>query len=117
METIRQKFLTTCTGCDGTGEYEEPIGGFENEVTYKLTQCDCENGKELNYAEINSEIKATEKKISICKMRDGIYNEVLREIYDKQLTNLFADAVKQLIENERELVRLEEYLEQLETIG
>jgi hypothetical protein len=113
---LREKFLTVCQGCDGTGEYEEPIGGFENSVTYKLTQCDCDNGKELDWQKVDSEIKATKKKISTCKMRDGIYNEVLREIYDKQLSNLFPDAVKQLIENERELLKLENYLAELEVI-
>ena len=117
METIREKFLSTCTGCDGTGMFEEIYTTFGNEVKYRDVVCGCEDGKDLDYAEINSEIKATEKKISTCKMRDGIYNEVLREIYDKELTNLFTDAVKQLIENERELVRLEEYLEQLDSIG
>ena len=117
METIREKFLSTCTGSDGTGMFEEIYTTFGNEVKYRDVVCGCEDGKDLDYAEINSEIKATEKKISTCKMRDGIYNEVLREIYDKELTNLFTDAVKQLIENERELVRLEEYLEQLDSIG
>lgn len=117
METLREKFLTICTGCGGTGTAEEPYTTFGNETHYREVVCDCENGKELDYAEINKEIKATENKISTCKLRDGIYNEVLRELYDKELTNLFPDAVKQLIENERELVRLEEYLEQLDSIG
>ena len=117
METIREKFLTTCTGCDGFGMFEEIYTTFGNEVKYREVECGCEDGEDLDYTEINSEIKATEKKISTCKMRDGIYNEVLRELYDKELTNLLPDAVKQLIENERELVRLEEYLEQLESIG
>ena len=114
---LREKFLTVCTGCDGTGMFEEVYTTFGNEVKYRDVECGCEDGKDLDYSEINSEIKATENKISTCKMRDGIYNEVLREIYDKQLTNLLPDAVKQLIENERELVRLEEYLEQLDSIG
>lgn len=117
MEKLREKFLITCTGCDGTGMFEEIYTTFGNEVKYRDVECDCENGKELDYVEINKEIKATENKISTCKLRDGIYNEVLRELYDKELTNLFPDAVKQLIENERELVRLEEYLEQLDLIG
>jgi len=116
MKTLREKFMTVCTECDGTGTAEEPLMVMGN-IVYRDTKCDCEDGKELDYAEINKEIKATENKISTCKLRDGIYNEVLREIYDKELTNLFTDAVKQLIENERELVRLEEYLEQLEELN
>jgi hypothetical protein len=116
MEKLREKFMTVCTGCDGDGQVENEVLQM-GEVKYYYTKCDCENGKELDYAEINKEIKATENKISTCKLRDGIYNEVLRELYDKELTNLFPDAVKQLIENERELVRLEEYLEQLDLIG
>ena len=116
METLKEKFTIVCNGCDGTGMFEEIYTTFGNEVKYRDVVCGCEDGKELDYTEINSEIKVTEKKISTCKMRDGIYNEVLREIYDKQLLNCLPDAVKQLIENERELVRLEEYLEQLETI-
>jgi hypothetical protein len=42
---LRENFMTVCGGCDGTGEYEEAIGGFENSITYKLTKCDCEDGK------------------------------------------------------------------------
>jgi hypothetical protein len=113
---LRENFLTVCSGCDGTGEFEEPIGGFENSVTYKTTKCDCENGKELDWQKIDSEIKATVSKISRGIIRDGIYNEVLREIYDKQLLNCLPDAVKQLIENERELLKLENYLAELEVI-
>jgi hypothetical protein len=112
---LKDKFMTICTGCDGDGKLENEVLQM-GEVKYYYTKCDCENGKELDWQKVNLEIKLTQNKISTCKMRDGIYNEVLRELYDKQLTNLFADAVKQLIENERELVRLEEYLEQLETI-
>ncbi len=115
METLREKFTTVCSGCDGTLMIEEPLM-IMGEIVYKDVVCGCEDGKELDYTEINSEIKATEKKISTCKMRDGIYNEVLREIYDKQLLNCLPDAVKQLIENERELLKLENYLEQLDSI-
>ena len=115
METLREKFTTVCQGCDGTGVAEEPLMVM-GDIVYKDLVCGCENGKELHWQKIDSEIKATEKKISTCKMRDTIYNEVLREIYDKHLLNCLPDAVKQLIENERELVRLEEYLEQLEEI-
>jgi hypothetical protein len=116
METLRKKFTIVCSGCDGTGMFEEIYTTFGNEVKYRDVVCGCENGKELDWQKINSEIKATEKKISTCKMRDTIYNEVLREIYDKHLLNCLPDAVKQLIENERELLKLENYLSELETI-
>jgi len=116
MKTLREKFLTVCQGCDGSGVAEEIYTTFGNEVQYRDVVCECEDGKELDYAEINNEIKSTVSKISKGIIRDGIYNEVLREIYDKQLLNCLPDAVKQLIENERELLKLENYLAELEII-
>jgi len=112
---LREKFLTVCQGCDGTGMIEEPLM-IMGEIVYKDVVCECEDGKELDWEKVDSEIKATVSKISRGIIRDGIYNEVLREIYDKQLSNLLPDAVKQLIENERELLELENYLAELEVI-
>ena len=80
--------MTVCGGCDGTGEYEEPIGGFENEVTYKTTQCDCENGKELDWRKVDSEIKETknlikEKSKQWMNIIDGVVDNIKDESPDE----------------------------------
>jgi hypothetical protein len=116
METIREKFLTTCTGCDGSGEYEEPIGGFENEVTYKTTQCDCENGKELNLDLIYKEIEKTKDAIKHYNESTNIVLQLAREYHDKQDLSLIFDAIGKMKYYETKVSELEEYLAQLEEI-
>lgn len=116
MEKIRKKFLITCTGCDGTGEYEEPIGGFENEVTYKLTKCDCENGKELNWDLIYKEIETTKEAIKHYNESTNIVLQLAREYHDKQDLSLVFDAIGRMKYYENKVAELEEYLAQLEEI-
>jgi hypothetical protein len=116
METLREKFTTVCQGCDGTGEYEEPIGGFENEVTYKTTQCDCENGKELDWRKVEAEIKTTKQKIEINQMSVSNYNQFMREAMRNKDEYRAIIALKLLIDKESEIEKLELYLAELEVI-
>ena len=116
MKTIREKFLTVCTGCDGTGEYEEQIGGFENEVTYKMTQCDCENGKELNWDLIYKEIEKTKDAINKYKESVNISLQLAREYHEKENFWIVFDAIGQMKNYEDTVAELEEYLAQLEEI-
>ena len=113
---LREKFLTVCGGCDGTGEYEEPIGGFENEVTYKLTQCDCENGKELDWQKVDLEIKDTKLKIEINQMSVDNYNQFMREAMRNKDESRAIIALKLLIDKESEIEELELYLAELEEL-
>jgi hypothetical protein len=113
---LRDKFMTVCGGCDGTGEYEEPIGGFENSVTYKTTQCDCENGKELDWQKVDEEIFKTKESIELVNSNIKIYNDITREYLQKDLNDLCIHALKGLVRYENELERLQTYLAELEII-
>jgi hypothetical protein len=113
---LRDKFMTVCGGCDGTGEYEEPIGGFENEVTYKLTKCDCENGKELDWQKVDLEIKDTKLKIEINQMSVDNYNQFMRQAMHNKDESRAIIALKLLIDKESEIEELELYLAELEEL-
>jgi hypothetical protein len=113
---LRENFLTVCGGCDGTGEYEEAIGGFENSVTYKLTKCDCENGKELDWEKVEAEINNTKQKIEINQMSVSNYNQFMREGMRNKDESKAIIALKLLIDKESEIEELELYLAELEVI-
>jgi len=113
---LRDNFMTVCTSCDGTGEYEEPIGGFENSITYKLTKCDCENGKELDWEKVETEIKTTKQKIEINQMSVSNYNQFIREAMRNKDEYRAIIALKLLIDKESEIEELETYLAELEVI-
>ena len=113
---LRDKFLTVCGGCDGTGEYEEPIEGFENEVTYKTTACDCENGKEFDWDKLYKEIKDTKLKIEINQMSVDNHNQFMREAMRNKDESRAIVALKLLIEYENKVTELETYLAELEEL-
>lgn len=114
MEELRQKFMTICTGCDGTGEYEEPIGGFENEVTYKTTKCDCENGKEFDWDKLYKETNETKKEIESLNVNILVHNQLIREYLEKDLIELCISSLRELVKYEKKIEVKEEYLAQLE---
>jgi hypothetical protein len=111
---LREKFMTVCTGCDGTGEYEEPIGGFENSVTYKTTQCDCDNGKEFDWRKVDDEIKDTKLKIEINQMSVDNYNQFMREAMCNKDEFRAIASLELLIKHENKVTELETYLAELE---
>jgi hypothetical protein len=113
---LRENFLTVCGGCDGTSEYEEPIGGFENSVTYKLTQCDCENGKELDWRKVDDEIKDIKLKIEINQMSVDNYNQFMREAMCNKDESRAIAALELLIKHENKATELETYLAELEEL-
>jgi len=112
---LRDKFLIVCGGCDGTGEYEEPIGGFENEVTYKLTKCDCENGKEFDWDKLYKEIEATKEEIESLNVNIIALNSLMRENLDVN-NDHGLNAFIQLVKYENEIERLELYLAELDEL-
>ena len=112
---LRDKFITVCSGCDGTGEYEEPIGGFENEVTYKLTQCDCENGKEFDWDKLYKEIESTKESIESLNVNLIALNSIMRENLDVNNDHVL-NAFRQLVKYEKEIERLELYLAELDEL-
>jgi hypothetical protein len=113
---LRENFLTVCGGCDGTGEYEKAIGGFENSITYKTTKCDCENGKELDWQKVDSEIKTTKQKIEINQMSVSNYNQFMREAMRNKNKSKAILALELLIVYENKVSELELYLAELEVI-
>jgi hypothetical protein len=113
---LRDKFMTVCGGCDGTGEYEEPIGGFENSVTYKLTKCDCENGKELDWEKVEAEIKDVKLKIKEYQELVESRLEFARESHAKNEVVKVFNLIGLMIEYENKVTELENYLAELEVI-
>jgi hypothetical protein len=113
---LRENFLTVCGGCDGTGEYEEPIGGFENSVTYKLTKCDCENGKELDWEKVEAEIKDVKLKIEEYQELVESRLEFARESHAKNEVVKVFNLIGLMIEYENKVTELETYLAELEVI-
>jgi hypothetical protein len=113
---LREKFMTVCAGCDGTGKYEEPIGGFENSVTYKTTQCDCENGKEFDWRKVDDEIKDTKLKIEINQMSVDNYNQFMREAMRNKDESRAIAALELIIKHENKATELETYLAELEEL-
>jgi hypothetical protein len=113
---LRENFLTVCGGCDGTGEFEEPIVGFENSITYKLTKCDCENGKELDWQKVEAEIKTTKQKIEINQMSVDNHNQFMREAMRNKNKSRAILALELLIIYENKVSELELYLAELEVI-
>jgi hypothetical protein len=113
---LRENFLIVCGGCDGCGEYEEPIGGFENEITYKLTKCDCENGKELDWRKIDAEIKQVKIKIEEHQESISIKLELAKHYTIEKSKELLFSVMEHVVYHESKLLELEIYLEELETI-
>jgi|688.fasta_scaffold1851154_1 hypothetical protein len=113
---LREKFMTVCQGCDGTSEYEEPIGGFENSVTYKLTKCDCENGKELDWEKVEAEIKDVKLKIKEYQELVESRLEFARESHAKNEVVKVFNLIGLMIEYENKVTELENYLAELEVI-
>jgi hypothetical protein len=113
---MREKFLTTCTACNGKGLYEEPFCSFGNETHYREIECGCENGKVLDYGLVNSEIKRVEVAIEELKKSIETYGKLMRQYYKNKSNVLILSSVGLLIDCEEQLERKEEYLDELENI-
>ena len=117
METIREKFMTTCTGCDGSGMFEQAYTTFGNEVKYREVECGCEDGKDLDWQKVDLEIKNTKQKIEINQMSIDNHNKFMREAMRNKDESRAILALEFLMKYENKVAELEEYLEQLESIG
>jgi hypothetical protein len=117
MEELRQKFMTICTGCDGTGMFEEVYTTFGNEVKYREVECGCEDGKDLDWQKVDLEIKDTKQKIEINQMSIDNHNKFMREAMRNKHESKAIIALEFLMNYENKVAELEDYLEQLETIG
>jgi hypothetical protein len=113
---LREKFMTVCIGCDGTGIFEEIYTTFGNEIKYRDVVCGCENGKEFDWEKVDSEIKDTKLKIEINQMSVSNYNQFIREAMRNKDEWRAIIALKLLIDKESEIEELETYLAELETI-
>jgi hypothetical protein len=113
---LREKFMTVCQGCDGTGEFEEPIGGFENSVTYKTTQCDCENGKEFDWDKLYQEIESTKESIEEHQESISFKLKLAKDYTIEKNKELLFLAMQHVVNHESKLKDLETYLAELEVI-
>lgn len=116
METLREKFTTVCQGCDGSGVAEEIYTTFGNEVQYRDVVCECEDGKELDWEKVDSEIFDTKGKIQIVQMSIGNFNEFMRDAMRNFDKSKAIAALQLLMEKEAELLELENYLDELGSI-
>ena len=114
METLREKFMTVCTGCDGDGQVENEVLQM-GEVKYYYTKCDCEDGKELDWRLVDDEIKQTKENVESLEVNIFSLNQIMRESLDKNNDHVI-NAFRQLIEYENKIKELEKYLEKLEEI-
>jgi hypothetical protein len=112
---LKNKFMTVCTGCNGDGKLENEVLQM-GEVNYYYTKCDCENGVELDWQKVNSEIKNTKEKIEINLMSIDNHNKFMREAMRNKDEYRAILALKLLMEHETKIAELEDYLAELETI-
>ena len=114
METLRDKFMTVCTSCDGDGQVENETIQM-GEVKYYYTKCDCENGKEFGWRLVDAEVKATKEEIESLEVNILALNQIMRNSLDKNNDHVI-NAFRQLVEYENKISELEEYLEKLEVL-
>jgi hypothetical protein len=112
---LKDKFMTVCTGCDGDGKLENEVLHL-GEVLYYDTDCDCENGVELDWQKVNSEIKTTKEKIEINLMLIDNYNQFMRDAMREDNPSKAISALRLLMEQEAKIAELEDYLAELEII-
>jgi excinuclease UvrABC ATPase subunit len=112
---LRDNFLTVCAGCDGDGKVENEVFQM-GEVKYYYTQCDCENGKELDWQKVDSEIKDTKLKIEINQMSVDNHNQFMRDAIKENNEPLALICLRSLIEYENKATELELYLAELEDL-
>lgn len=113
---LRDKFMTVCTGCDGTGIFEEVYTTFGNEIKYRDVVCGCENGKEFDWEKVNAEVKQTHEAIEQNEFTLKVIKEMIEEAYFLQNKESVFLRVGLLIGAEKKALRLETYLAELETI-
>ena len=113
MEKLRQKFMTTCTGCDGDGQVENEMFQM-GEVKYYYTKCDCEDGKEFNWDKLYKETNETKEEIESLNVNILVHNQLVREYLEKDLIELCISALRELVKYEKQIEVKEEYLAQLE---
>lgn len=115
METLRDKFMTVCTGCDGDGKVENETFQM-GEVKYYYTKCDCEDGKEFDWRLVDDEIKKTNLQIEVNQMSVDNHNQFMRDAIKENNDPLALICLRSLIEYEKKVKELEEYLEKLEAL-
>lgn len=113
---LKDKFMTVCTGCDGTGTTEEPLMVMGN-IVYRDTKCGCENGKEFDWRLVDDEIKKTKLQIEINQMSVDNYNQFMRGEMRENNESKAIIALKMLMEHEDKITQLEEYIAQLEELN
>jgi hypothetical protein len=113
---LRDKFMTVCTGCDGTGIFEEIYTTFGNEIKYRDVVCGCENGKDFDWKKVNVEVKKTHEAIEKNEFTLKVMKELIEEAYFLQNKESVFMRVGRLIEAEKKAIELELYLAELDSI-
>ena len=113
---LKEKFMTVCAGCDGTGIFEEIYTTFGNEIKYRDVVCGCENGKEFDWQKVNVEVNQTHSAIEQNEFTLKVMKELIEEAYFSQNKESVFMRVGKLIEAEKKAIELELYLAELETI-
>jgi len=113
---LREKFMTVCTSCDGTGIFEEIYTSFGNEIKYRDVVCGCENGKDFDWGKVNVEVKKTHEAIEKNEFTLKVLKELIEEAYFLQNKESVFMRVGKLIEAEKKAIELELYLAELDSI-
>jgi len=113
---MKEKFMTLCTGCDGTGIFEEVYTTFENETKYRNVACGCENGKEFDWGKVNAEIKATKEAIESNERAQETLKRMIQEAFFEGMKENVFHRVGKLIEAEKKAIELEKYLAELDEL-
>lgn len=113
---MKEKFMTLCTGCDGTGIFEEVYTTFENETKYRNVACGCEKGKEFDWDKLEAEIKATKEAIEKNEMTQQIIKQMIQEAFFEGMKENVFHRVGKFIEAEKKAIELEMYLAELDEL-
>jgi hypothetical protein len=113
---MREKFLTKCTACDGTGLYEEPFCTFGNETHYREIECGCEDGKQLDYLKYWATVDEKKSEIKHYKQSSEFRLQQAHKYCNENNESMTFQAIKTMIESETKVAELEEQLAELENI-
>lgn len=109
---LKDKFMKTCTDCDGTGT--EEIGAWKG---LEPVDCDCEDGKYFDWKALNDEIKATKERIEQLELNKETYYQLGKKYLLENDKNLVFSAFQLMVKSEQEQEKSEMYLAELQQLN
>jgi hypothetical protein len=109
---LKDKFMKTCTDCDGT--CTEEIGAWKGLET---VDCSCENGKYFDWKELEKEIESTEERIEQLELNKETYYQLGKKYLSENDKNLVFSAFQLMVKSEQEQEKSEMYLAELEELN